>query len=95
MIKMILQILFYILLAFVGYAAGRIAHIFCGQLETPHHWIFGVFFMIVGLVYYKLSLGLAVFYFGAGFFVSDFKDFLLMRFYGRDKKGKKRFWDID
>jgi len=90
-----MQILFYILISFVGYSIGRIGHVYWGYLKAPHHWIYGFFLMILGLIFYMIFLGLLVFFYGIGHFISDFKDFLHLKFYGVDKKGKKKFWGID
>ncbi len=89
------QILFYILIAFIGYAIGRIGHIYGGYLKAPHHWIYGLILIILGLIFYKNLLGLLVFFFGIGHFISDFKDFLHLKFYGVDEEGEKKFWGID
>jgi hypothetical protein len=89
------QILFYILIAFIGYAIGRIGHIYGGHLKTPHHWIYGLILMILGLIFYKNFLGLLFLSFGIGHFISDFKDFLRLKFYGAEKEFKKKFWGID
>lgn len=89
------QILFYILIAFIGYAIGRIGHIYGGQLKSPHHWIYGLILIIVGLIFYKYLLGTIAFYFGVGHFISDLKDFLQLKFYGVDEEGEKKFWGID
>ena len=94
-IAQIPDVLFYISITFVGYAIGRIGHIYGGHLRTPHHWIYGLILMIVGLIFYKSLLGLATFSFGIGHFISDLKDFLQLKFIGPDEKGKKRFWRID
>ena len=90
------QILFYILIAFIGYAIGRIGHIYGGHLKTPHHWIYGIILMVVGLTIFKSnSLGLWVFSFGFGHFISDLSDFLNGEIIGPDKEGQRRFWGID
>ena len=90
-----MQILFYILIAFIGYSIGRIGHIYFGYIKSPHHWIYGLILMILGLVFYKHFLGLLAFSFGVGHFISDFKDFLQLKIFGRDEDSKKRFWGID
>ena len=66
-----------------------------GHLNVPHHWIYGLILMILGAVFYKHDLGRAAFYFGVGLFVSDFKDFLQLKFLGADQPGEKKFWRID
>lgn len=64
---------------------------------APDHWIYGFILMIAGLFYFNNNLGLWMFFFGAGFFVSDLKDFLRLKFMGPDNKAKeqRRFWHID
>ncbi len=91
----ILQILFYISLAFIGYAIGRISHMYLGNIKAPHHWIYGLILMIGGLSFYRHLLGITAFCFGVGLFVSDLKDFLQLKFFGSDGDGKKKFWRID
>jgi len=88
-------IVFYVLIAFIGYSAGRIGHIYLGHIKAPHHWIYGAILIIAGVFFYKYSLGQIAFCFGIGHFVSDFKDFLELKFLEIDKEGKKRFWGID
>ena len=90
-----MQILFFIFIAFIGYAIGRIGHIYGGNLKTPHHWIYGFILMILGLIYYENYYGLLALFFGTGHFISDFKDFLHLRIIGPDVDGEKKFWEID
>ena len=78
----ITQILFYILMAFVAYVIGRIGHVYWGHLRTPHHWIYGLILMILGLIFYEKFSGLLMFSLGTGHFISDFKDFLHFRLLG-------------
>lgn len=89
------QILFYILMAFIGYAIGRISHILGGHLKSPHHWIYGLVLTIAGLFYYSNYWVVYIIVFGIGLFISDFKDFLNMKFYGVDDVKIKKFWGID
>lgn len=91
----IMQIVFYVFLAFSGYAVGRISHIYGGHLNAPHHWIYGLILMILGAAFHRNNSGIAAFYFGAGLFISDLKDFLQLKFFGTDEPGPKRFWGID
>jgi hypothetical protein len=53
--------------------------------------------MAVGLFFFKGNLEIWIFFLGLGFFVSDLKDFLDFKFYGKDNKNKsqRRFWHID
>lgn len=90
-----MQILFYILIAFIGYAVGRIGHIYLGHIKSFHHWIYGLILMILGLIFRNNFIGLLAFSFGSGHFISDFKDFLHLKFYGVDEEGEKKFWGID
>jgi len=89
------QVLFYISLAFIGYAIGRISHMYGGNIKAPHHWIYGLILMLSGLFFNKYSLGVATFCFGTGLFVSDLKDFLQLKFFGVDEHGPKNFWGVD
>lgn len=90
-----INIIIYILIAFIGYAIGRIGHILGGQLKAPHHWIYGFILMVVGLIFYESQWGLYALAFGLGLFISDLKDFLALKFYGVDDVQIKRFWHID
>lgn len=91
----IFQIIFYILIAFVGFAIGRLGHIYGGHLKDPHHWIYGMILIILGLIFWRHFLGPVMFSFGFGHFISDLVDFLNFRILGPDKPGKKKFWGID
>ena len=81
--------------AFLGYALGRIGHIYWGKVEGPHHWIYGLTLVIIGGKYYYGFYGLLALSIGLGVFISDLKDFLRLKFYGKDQPGKRRFWGID
>lgn len=85
----------YSLAIFVGFTIGRISHILGGDLASPHHWIYGLILIIIGLVFRKKSWGCWVFSFGLGLFISDLKDFFDLKFYGVDEVAIKRFWGID
>jgi hypothetical protein len=80
-----------ILFMFLGFMIGRLGDKYGGHLDLPHHWIYGLILMIVGIWYYNLY----IFYFGLGCFISDFKDFIHLRFWGKDKPKVWKFWDID
>ncbi len=84
-----MQIYQYIILLFIGYIIGRIGDRIGGHWNTFHHWIYGLILIVIGIVLYK-----GILYFGAGIFISDFNDFLHLRFYGPDKK-KNPFWGFD
>jgi hypothetical protein len=92
---LIINIIIYLVSTFIGYALGRIGHIYWGEIEAPHHWIYGLILIIVGGIFYTNFYALIALFFGIGVFISDLKDFLKLRFYGRDQPGKKRFWGID
>ncbi|MBU3934352.1 hypothetical protein KKC00_00030 [Patescibacteria group bacterium] len=88
-------ILFSAITLFSGYIVGRIGHIAGGHLKTPHHWIYGFVLIIIGYIYQYNSWGILILSFGAGFFISDLRDFLNLKFYGIDENTSKRFWDVD
>ncbi len=88
-------ILILILSGFLGFALGRLGHIYGGQINGPHHWIYGLILIIIGVILYKTDLGKMLMAFGLGVFVSDFKDFLAFRIYGVDDVVIKKFWQID
>jgi hypothetical protein len=99
-IMMIKIILIYILAMFLGYAVGRIGHILNtkikgGNLKSPHHWIYGLILVILGIIFQHYFWGVPALSFGLGIFVSDLKDFLDSKFYGVDEPGPARFWGID
>lgn len=82
-------------IAFGGFAIGRIGHILGGHLNTPDHWIYGVLAIIAGAVFYKHSWGQWLIAFGIGHTISDLKDMLNLKFYGPDDVEVKKFWGID
>ncbi|MBU4367998.1 hypothetical protein KKC49_04015 [Patescibacteria group bacterium] len=88
-------VLFSIITFSFGYIIGRIGHIMGGHLKTLHHWIYGLFLVVVGGIFWREFWGLLVLFFGIGLFISDFKDFLDLKFYGVDENVLKRFWDVD
>ncbi len=88
-------ILFSLIASFVGYIIGRTSHMFWGYLKTPHHWIYGLFLIIIGIIFWHNLFGILILFFGIGLFISDFKDFLDLKFYGADEDGLKRFWGIN
>jgi hypothetical protein len=89
------QVLFYIFVIFIGYSTGRIGHVYWGYINAPHHWILGIILIILGLIFRKHYLGLLIFYFGIGYFISDFNDFLQLKIIGPDNSSIKKFWEID
>lgn len=92
-----MKVAIYFIVAFVGFAIGRTGHIFGGQLNTPHHWIYGIILIIIGIViwFYKKEWSLYFIFFGLGLTISDLKDMIDLKFYGVDPPGPKRFWHID
>ena len=82
-------------IAFVGYVIGRISHIVGGHLNAPHHWIYGILAIIVGAIFFNENWGKALIAFGVGHTISDLKDMVDLKFYGRDELGPKHFWGID
>lgn len=93
-LKIVLLVLA-IVIAFIGFAIGRVGHLYGGQLNVPHHWIYGLALMIVGIIWRKKGWGWYVFAFGLGLFVSDLKDFITLRFYSVDDVKVLKFWQID
>lgn len=97
----VLQIMIILSSAFLGYIIGRVGDYFLNPLLkdpawAPHHWIYGVIIMIIGLIIMENhQAGLWLFSFGIGHFVSDLKDFIDLKFIGSDKKDKVKFWGID
>lgn len=92
---MIKNLLVLLTIVFVSYSIGRISHILGGHLNTPHHWIYGVILVIVGLFFRQHQWGQYFIAFGAGFIISDFKDMIDLKFFGVDDVEIKRFWGID
>ncbi len=80
-----------------GYSVGRVSHILGGHLNTPHHWIYGLLLMVLGIVadFDRTSLTISAITIGAGLFVSDFKDFKEKRFFGPDVHNNKNFFGFD
>lgn len=90
-----MRIIIYILIPFSAYAIGRITHILGGHLKTPHHWIYGVIAVIVGLVFHQENWAIYLILFGLGFIISDLKDMIELKFYGVDDVEQKKFWGLD
>ena len=84
----------YILMLFIGYAIGRIGHIYGGNFNGPHHWLFGLFLFLPG-VFLNSFAGYLIFFFGFGVFIGDLKDFINFKVWGRDNVGTLNFWGID
>ena len=80
--------------AFIGFAVGRYGDKYGGQLNTPHHWIYGLALMIIGGIFLKGYLAIIFIAFGFGHFISDLNDFLHMRLWGRGEVHTWKFWSI-
>jgi putative Mn2+ efflux pump MntP len=80
--------------AFIGFSIGRFCDKYGGHLNTLHHWIYGLLMIMIGAYCMNYFIGLLLFSFGIGLFVSDLDDFLHLRFFGVDKPHKWKFWDI-
>jgi len=90
-----MEALFAIALIFIGYVVGRISDWYGGHLDVPHHWIHGLLMFAIGLLFYTSMLGNVSSSFGMGLFVSDFNDFVDLKFWGPDEKKEKKFWSFD
>jgi hypothetical protein len=89
------HVIFFLLIAFVGYAIGRIGHVLGGHLNTPDHWIYGMLAILVGASFYKHGWAVWLIAFGVGHTFSDLKDMLRLKFYGPDDTEVRKFWGID
>ena len=90
-----MQILIYFLVLLGAYAVGRISHILGGHLKAPHHWIYGMLSLILGVVFIHRGLGPYLVAFGIGHTISDLKDMIELKFYGVDDVKENKFWGID
>lgn len=79
---------------FIGFAIGRLGDKWGGNLNTPHHWIYGIILIIIGILYIDHNEGIMSISFGIGHFISDLDDFLHMRIWGVDVPHKWKFWSI-
>lgn len=92
--------IFDLIVAFFGYLVGRFSHVYLNVWVgnpgwAPHHWIYGLILVVLGIVFWEVELAKLGLFFGAGLFVSDLKDFLALKFIGPDEEGEKKFWGID
>jgi len=83
-----------------GYLSGRVGHYYINDMIgnpawLPHHWIYGAILIPTSSYFSSTFWGLIILFFGVGHFVSDFKDFLALRFFSPDEEGPKRFFHID
>jgi len=90
-----MEFLLLLVIAFGGYTIGRVGHILGGHLYAPHHWIYGVLAMIIGIIFISEDWGKWLLAFGIGHTISDAKDMKDLKFIGRDEPGPKKFWGID
>ena len=79
---------------FWGFGIGRIGDKYGGHFNTPHHWIYGLILIILGVCYISEQLGIISLSFGIGHFVSDLDDFLHLRFWGVDVPHEWKFWSV-
>ena len=80
--------------AFIGFAIGRFGDKYGGHLNAPHHWIFGLILIVIGIIYVNNWIGMLSLSFGIGHFISDLDDFLHMRIWGIDEPHEWKFWSI-
>ena len=80
--------------ALVGFATGRYGDKWGGHLNAPHHWIYGLIFITIGIIYSNNPNGIFLLSFGVGHFVSDLNDFLHLRILGVDEPHEWSFWNI-
>ena len=96
-----LNIIIFLVVTFLGYTIGRwidyINILMKDPPWLPHHWIPGVILMAIAFFYFKDIWELSIYSFGFGLFISDYKDFIELKLFARDKKTKNkwRFWNID
>lgn len=84
----------FLIMFFIGFAVGRYGDKWGGHLNTPHHWIYGLLLIIVGIIFIHNNAGIVALSFGIGHFLSDLNDFINMRFYGPDEPHDWKFWSI-
>ena len=90
-----MRFIIYFLVLFGAYSVGRIGHILGGHLKAPHHWIYGMLALVVGIVLHSKWFGIYLILFGIGHIISDLKDMIELKFYGVDDVEVKKFWGID
>ncbi len=98
----ILDIIIFLLFAFLGYLIGRWGDNYLNfwlrdPAWAPHHWIHGLILITLGTFYLSSNFGLWIIFFGIGLFISDLKDFLELKVIRPDGKDitQRRFWHID
>jgi len=85
----------FIAAAFISYCLGRLGHVFGGQINGPHHWLYGIPMIIVGIIFWKSIWGKILVAAGIGCMISDFNDMIQFKIYGVDDVEVKRFWGLD
>jgi hypothetical protein len=86
---------------FIGFTIGRFGDKYLGYLDkiggipVPHHWIWGVLMIILGIFFHDSVWAMPIISFGIGHFISDLNDFLHLRFVGEDPPHEWKFWNID
>lgn len=97
----IIQVIIILLSVFLGYLIGRVGDCYLNPwlkdpAWAPHHWIYGLIIMVIGLIIMEnRQMGIWLFSFGLGHFISDLKDFIDLKFIGADNKLKTKFWGVD
>jgi len=82
--------------SFGSYAIGRMGHVTAGHWDTPHHWIYGIILLFLGILYAASPWSIYAIAIGMGLWISDWYDFLDLRLWGPDKHIKKaEFWGFD
>ncbi|OGL86090.1 hypothetical protein A3I40_01850 [Candidatus Uhrbacteria bacterium RIFCSPLOWO2_02_FULL_48_12] len=82
---------------FLGFAIGRVSDKYSGRINAPHHWIYGLIFIVIGIIYINYInhwTGMLSLLFGKGHFISDLDDFLHMRIWGVDEPHEWKFWSV-
>ena len=99
---LIINIIIFLGVAFVGYLIGRFSDYYLNfwvndPAWAPHHWIYGALLILINLFFPGSLFWLSMTFFGIGLFISDLKDFLDLKIIGKDNKDKstRRFWHID
>jgi len=79
---------------FIGFAIGRLGDKYGGHLNAPHHWIYGLILIIIGIIFIDTQIGILSLFLGIGHFTSDLDDFLHLRIWGVDEPHEWKFWSI-
>ncbi|HQO00675.1 MAG TPA: hypothetical protein PLI62_00290 [Spirochaetota bacterium] len=84
-----------IIISFLGYLAGHLGDYYAGHWDFFHHWIYGIVFLILGIIYYEIPIFYYSIFFGIGLIISDLKDLFALKIFGPDEKTERNFWGID